>query len=122
MKKKEKRTIIEGRINIKTTFNNTIVTVTDMAGNAISWASSGHMGFKSAKKSTPFAARVVTETACKKALDTGLKDVHVLLKGPGIGRDSAVRSVAGVGLNIKSLKDVTPLPHNGCRPRKTRKP
>jgi small subunit ribosomal protein S11 len=120
-KKKEKKSVYEGNVYIQATFNNTIVTVTDLKGNAISWASSGGMGFRGAKKSTPFAAQSVTETAAQKALQAGLREVHVFVKGPGMGRESAIRQLGQLGLKVRSISDVTPIPHNGCRPRKTRR-
>lgn len=120
-KKKEKKTVYEGKVFIQATFNNTIVTVTDLNGNAISWASAGGLGFKGAKKSTPYAAQTTAETAAKKALDYGLREVHVFVKGPGVGRESAIRSLGALGITVKSIKDITPIPHNGCRPRKSRR-
>jgi small subunit ribosomal protein S11 len=108
-------------VYIQATFNNTIVTITDMAGNAMSWASAGSLGFKGAKKSTPYAAQTTAETAAQKAMDYGLRDVHVFVKGPGVGRESAIRSLGGLGLRVRSIKDITPIPHNGCRPRKSRR-
>lgn len=120
-KRKEKKSVYEGNVYIQATFNNTIVTVTDLKGNALSWASSGGLGFRGAKKSTPFAAQSVAETAVQKALIYGIHEVHVFVKGPGIGRESAVRSLGALGLKVKSISDVTPIPHNGCRPRKTRR-
>ena len=120
-KKKEKRSVFEGKVYIQATFNNTIVTVTDLSGNGISWASAGSLGYRGAKKSTPYAAQTTAETAAKKAMDVGLKEVHVFVKGPGIGRESAIRSLGAVGLWVKSIKDITPIPHNGCRPRKSRR-
>ncbi|MCK4514243.1 MAG: 30S ribosomal protein S11 [Spirochaetaceae bacterium] len=120
-KKKEKRSVFEGKVYIQATFNNTIVTVTDLSGNGISWASAGSLGFRGAKKSTPYAAQTTAETAARKAMDAGLKEVHVLVKGPGIGRESAIRSLGALGLWVKSIKDITPIPHNGCRPRKSRR-
>lgn len=120
-KKKEKKTVYEGKVFIQATFNNTIVTVTDLNGNALSWASAGGLGFKGAKKSTPYAAQTTAETAAKKALDYGLREVHVFVKGPGVGRESAIRSLGVLGLTVKSIKDITPIPHNGCRPRKSRR-
>jgi len=120
-KKKDKKVVTEGNIFIQATFNNTIVTVTDMRGNAVSWASAGGLGFKGTKKSTPFAAQSTAETAANKAMDFGLRDVHVYLKGPGSGRESAIRSLGALGLRVKSIHDVTPIPHNGCRPRKSRR-
>ena len=120
-KRKEKKSVYEGNVYIQATFNNTIVTSTDLKGNALSWASSGGLGFNGAKKSTPFAAQTVAETAVQKALTYGLREVHVFVKGPGVGRESAVRSLGALGLKVKSISDVTPIPHNGCRPRKTRR-
>jgi small subunit ribosomal protein S11 len=120
-KKKEKKTVHEGNVYIQATFNNTIVTVTDLRGNAISWASAGGLGFKGAKKSTPFAAQSTAETAAQKAIDFGLSEVNVFVKGPGVGRESAIRSLGTLGLKVRSIKDITPIPHNGCRPRKTRR-
>jgi small subunit ribosomal protein S11 len=120
-KRKEKRSVYEGNVYIQATFNNTIITITDLQGNALSWASSGGLGFRGAKKSTPFAAQSVTETAVQKAVSYGIREVHVYVKGPGIGRESAIRSLGNLGLKVKSIHDVTPIPHNGCRPRKTRR-
>jgi len=120
-KRKEKKSVYEGNVYIQATFNNTIVTITDLNGNALSWASSGGLGFNGAKKSTPFAAQTVAETAVQKALTYGLREVHVYVKGPGVGRESAVRSLGVLGLKVRSISDVTPIPHNGCRPRKTRR-
>ena len=120
-KKKEKNSVYEGNVYIQATSNNTIVTITDLMGNALSWASSGGLGFPGAKKSTPFAAQTVTDTAAQKALQYGLREVHVYVKGPGIGRESAIRQLGALGIKVKSISDVTPIPHNGCRPRKTRR-
>lgn len=120
-KRKEKKSVYEGNVYIQATFNNTIITITDLQGNALSWASSGGLGFRGAKKSTPFAAQSVAETAVQKAASYGVREVHVYVKGPGIGRESAVRSLGALGLKVKSINDVTPIPHNGCRPRKTRR-
>lgn len=120
-KKKEKKSIFEGNVYIQATFNNTIVTITDISGNGISWASAGSLGFRGAKKSTPYAAQTTAETAARKAMDVGLREVHVYVKGPGVGRESAIRSLGNLGLWVKSIKDVTPIPHNGCRPRKSRR-
>ena len=121
VKKKAKKTVIEGSVYIQATFNNTIITVTDLAGNAIAWSSAGGLGFRGAKKSTPYAAQVTCETAVKKALDYGLREVNVYVKGPGVGRESAIRTLGVLGLKVRSIRDVTPIPHNGCRPRKTRR-
>jgi small subunit ribosomal protein S11 len=120
-KKREKKSVFEGNVYIQATFNNTIVTFTDLTGNGISWASAGSLGFRGAKKSTPYAAQTTAETAAKKAMDVGLREVHVYVKGPGVGRESAIRSLGNLGLWVKSIKDVTPIPHNGCRPRKSRR-
>ena len=120
-KKKEKKSVYEGNVYIQATFNNTIITITDLNGNAISWSSSGVHQFRGAKKSTPFAAQTVAETAVQKALTVGLREVHVYVKGPGVGRESAIRQLGAQGLKVKSINDVTPIPHNGCRPRKARR-
>ncbi len=119
-KKKTKRSVVEGRLYIQVTFNNTLITVTDMVGNCIASSSSGALGFRGAKKATPFASQVTSSTALKKAIDHGLQYVHVFVKGPGLGRESAIRAAITVGLTIRSITDVTPLPHNGCRPKKKR--
>lgn len=120
-KKKTKKTVYEGKVFVQATFNNTIVTVTDLNGNTVSWASAGGLGFRGAKKSTPYAAQTTAETAAKKAMDFGLREVHVFVKGPGVGRESAIRSLGNLGLTVRSIKDITPTPHNGCRPRKSRR-
>ncbi len=120
-RRKEKRTVHVGNVYIQATFNNTIVTITDLSGNAVSWASAGSLNFKGAKKSTPYAAQTTTETAAKKAMDLGLREVNIFVKGPGVGRESAIRSLGGLGIKVRSIRDVTPIPHNGCRPRKTRR-
>jgi small subunit ribosomal protein S11 len=120
-KRKVKKTVYEGNVYIQATFNNTIVTVTDLTGNAVSWASAGGLGFRGAKKSTPYAAQTAAETAAKKAMDYGLREVNVFVKGPGVGRESAIRTLGVLGLKVRSIRDVTPIPHNGCRPRKTRR-
>ena len=122
-KKKEKKVISSGKVYVQASFNNTIVTVTDKKGNVLSWSSSGSMqGFRGAKKSTPFAAQVVSERAAKKAIETyGLKDVDVFVKGPGVGRESAIRALDACGLKVNIIKDITPVPHNGCRPKKRRR-
>ena len=120
-KKKVKKTVLEGNVYIQATFNNTIITFTDLAGNAISWASAGGLGFRGAKKSTPYAAQTTCETAGKKAMDSGLREVNVFVKGPGVGRESAIRTLGVLGLKVRSIRDVTPIPHNGCRPRNTRR-
>ncbi len=122
-KKTKKKVHVEanGVAHIKATFNNVIVTLTDSYGNTIAWASSGKMGFKGSKKNTPFAAQITAESAAKAAMDVGMKKVEVLIKGVGSGRDAAVRSLNTAGLEITSIKDITPLPHNGCRPPKKRR-
>jgi small subunit ribosomal protein S11 len=120
-KRKEKKSVYEGNVYIQATFNNTIITITDLNGNTLSWASSGGLGFRGAKKSTPFAAQTVAETAVQRAVSYGLREVHVFVKGPGVGRENAVRALGSMGLQVKSISDVTPIPHNGCRPRKTRR-
>lgn len=120
-KKKDKKTVYEGKVFIQATFNNTIVTVTDLKGNAVSWCSAGSLGFKGAKKSTPYAAQVTAENAATKAKDMGLREVHVFVKGPGVGRESAIRSLGALGMKVRSIRDITPIPHNGCRPRKSRR-
>ena len=120
-KRREKKNIERGVAHIQSTFNNTIVTITDLRGNAIAWASSGGLNFRGAKKSTPFAAQSVAETAVQRAASYGLREVHVFVKGPGIGRENAIRVLGTLGLKVKSISDITPIPHNGCRPRKTRR-
>ena len=120
-KKKEKKNITEGIAHIQSTFNNTIVTITDMSGNVIAWASAGTQGFKGSRKGTPFAAQVAAEEAVKKAKEHGMRTVQVYVKGPGSGRESALRALQIAGLNISLIRDVTPVPHNGCRPPKRRR-
>ena len=120
-KRRDKKNIERGTVHIQSTFNNTIVTVADMQGNAISWASAGEMGVKGSKKSTPFAAQTAAETAAKAAMEHGLKTVEVYVKGPGSGRESAIRALETVGLQVTLIKDVTAIPHNGCRPPKRRR-
>ncbi|MCB0351973.1 MAG: 30S ribosomal protein S11 [Bdellovibrionales bacterium] len=120
-KKKVKKAIPVGIAHIHATFNNTIVTITDPSGGVVSWSSSGCNGFKGSRKSTPFAAQVAGEKAAYKAKDAGMRTVSVLVKGPGAGRESALRALASSGLNISVIKDITPIPHNGCRPRKSRR-
>ncbi|MBI5887418.1 MAG: 30S ribosomal protein S11 [Deltaproteobacteria bacterium] len=119
--KKEKRAVSKGVAHIKSTFNNTIVSITDHAGNVLAWASAGGQGFKGSRKGTPFAAQVAAETAAKKAIDMGVKSVDVYINGPGAGRESALRSLQSAGFGISLIRDVTPLPHNGCRPPKRRR-
>ena len=120
-KKKEKKHVSSGVVHIQSTFNNTIVTVTDAGGNTVSWSSAGVQGFKGSRKSTPFAAQLAAEDAAKKAMEHGLRNVEVYVKGPGPGRESALRSIQAAGLNVTMIKDVTPIPHNGCRPPKKRR-
>jgi small subunit ribosomal protein S11 len=120
-KKKEKKNIERGAAHIRSSFNNTIVTITDVQGNALSWASSGGLGFRGSKKSTPFAAQSAAETAAKAAMEHGLKTVSVYVKGPGAGREAAIRALQAAGLEVNLIKDVTPIPHNGCRPPKRRR-
>ena len=121
-KKKEKRTVEQGRIYIKATFNNTIVTITDTQGNTIAWSSTGVHGFKGSRKGTPFAARMAADDALKKAVDSGMKTVDVFVKGPGSGRESALRAISAIeGMRVTSINDITPIPHNGCRPPKQRR-
>ena len=120
-RRRERKNIENGAVHIQSTFNNTIVTITDMAGNAISWASAGELGFKGSRKSTPFAAQSAAETAAKAAMEYGLKTVEVYVKGPGSGREAAIRSLQAAGLEVNMIKDVTPIPHNGCRPPKRRR-
>ena len=118
VRRKERKNIEKGVAHIKSSFNNTLVTITDVNGNAISWASAGGMGFRGSRKSTPYAAQVAAETAAKAAIEHGLKSVEVYVKGPGSGREAAIRALQTVGLEVKMIKDVTPIPHNGCRPPK----
>lgn len=120
-KKKEKKNISSGVVHIQSTFNNTIITITDPAGNVISWSSSGVQGFKGSRKSTPFAAQLAAEDASKKAMEHGMKSVQVYVKGPGSGRESALRALQAVGFTVTAIRDVTPIPHNGCRPPKRRR-
>ena len=120
-RRREKKNIERGAAHIKSTFNNTIVTITDVAGNAISWASAGGLGFRGSKKSTPFATQMAAETAAKAAMEHGLKYVEVYVKGPGSGREAAIRALQVAGLEVNMIKDVTPIPHNGCRPPKRRR-
>jgi small subunit ribosomal protein S11 len=120
-KKKEKKNISTGIVHIQSTFNNTIVTITDPSGNVVAWSSAGVQGFKGSRKSTPFAAQLAAEDAAKKAMEHGMKNVEVYVKGPGAGRESALRSLQAAGFNVILIKDVTPIPHNGCRPPKRRR-
>ena len=120
-KRREKKNIEKGQVHISSSFNNTMVTIIDMKGNALSWASAGGLGFRGSKKSTPFAAQTAAETASKAAMEHGLKTVEVYVKGPGSGRESAIRALQAAGLEVVMIKDVTPIPHNGCRPPKRRR-
>jgi small subunit ribosomal protein S11 len=120
-RKKEKKNISSGIAHVNATFNNTMITITDVQGNAIAWSSAGTMGFKGSRKSTPYAAQVAAESAGKKAIEHGMKTVSVLVKGPGTGRESALRALQAVGFTVTSIQDVSPVPHNGCRPRKRRR-
>ncbi|MBU2701642.1 small subunit ribosomal protein S11 [Sporomusaceae bacterium BoRhaA] len=120
-KRKERKNIEYGIAHIRSTFNNTIVTITDTKGNALSWASAGGLGFRGSRKSTPFAAQMAAETAAKAAMEHGLKHVEVFVKGPGSGREAAIRSLQAAGIEVSAIKDVTPIPHNGCRPPKRRR-
>lgn len=121
VKKRERKNILEGMAHIHSTFNNTLVTITDTHGAVISWASAGGMGFKGSRKGTPFAAQTAAESVAKKAIEHGMRQVEVYVKGPGAGREAAIRSLRAAGLNVSLIKDVTPIPHNGCRPPKRRR-
>ncbi|SHF08665.1 SSU ribosomal protein S11P [Caldanaerobius fijiensis DSM 17918] len=120
-RRRDRRNVEKGIAHIHSTFNNTIVTLTDMTGNAISWASAGTVGFKGSRKSTPFAAQMAAEAAAKAAMDMGMRNVEVYVKGPGAGREAAIRALQAAGLEVNAIKDVTPIPHNGCRPPKRRR-
>ena len=120
-KRRERKNIEKGAAHIRATFNNTIVTISDVAGNAVSWASAGELGFKGSRKSTPYAAQMAAETAARAAMEHGMKTVEVYVKGPGAGREAAIRALQATGLDISLIKDVTPIPHNGCRPPKRRR-
>ncbi|KAB2951391.1 30S ribosomal protein S11 [Heliorestis acidaminivorans] len=120
-KRKERKQVDRGIAHIRSTFNNTIVTITDLTGNTLSWASAGVLGFKGSRKSTPFAAQMAAERAAKEAMEHGLREVECLVKGPGAGREAAIRSLQAAGLEVNMIKDVTPIPHNGCRPPKRRR-
>ncbi len=121
VKRRERKNVDKGVAHIQSTFNNTIVTITDTGGNAISWASSGGMGFRGSRKSTPFAAQMAAEKAAKAAMEHGMREVECFVKGPGSGREAAIRSLQATGLEVSAIKDVTPIPHNGCRPPKRRR-
>lgn len=120
-KRRERKNIERGAAHIRSTFNNTIVTITDVQGNALSWSSTGGLGFRGSRKSTPYAAQMAAETAAKAAMEHGLKSVEVYVKGPGSGREAAIRALQAAGLEVNMIKDVTPIPHNGCRPPKRRR-
>ncbi len=120
-RKKVKRNIDKGQAHIRSTFNNTIVSITDEQGNIIAWSSAGKVGYKGSRKSTPFAAQLAAEDAAKQAMEQGVKEVEIYVKGPGSGRESAIRTLQAAGLNVSLIKDVTPIPHNGCRPPKRRR-
>ena len=120
-KRRERKNIERGAAHIRSSFNNTLVTITDLQGNALSWSSAGSLGFRGSKKSTPFAAHMAAETAARGAMEHGLKTVEVYVKGPGSGRESAIRALQTAGLDVNMIKDVTPIPHNGCRPPKRRR-
>jgi small subunit ribosomal protein S11 len=120
-RKRERKNIPVGKAYIQSTFNNTVITLTDPNGNVISWASAGTAGFKGSRKSTPYAAQVAADNAARRAMDHGLRQVEVLVRGPGSGREAAIRSLQGAGLQVSSIRDVTPIPHNGCRPPKRRR-
>lgn len=120
-RKKERKNVTHGVVHIKSSFNNTIVSITDLEGNVISWASAGNVGFKGSRKSTPFAAQLAAEQAARRAMEHGLRRVDVVVKGPGSGRETAIRSIQNVGIEVTGIKDVTPVPHNGCRPPKRRR-
>ncbi|SJZ98870.1 30S ribosomal protein S11 [Selenihalanaerobacter shriftii] len=120
-RKKKKKHVTKGQAHIRSTFNNTIVTLTDQKGNTIAWSSAGNLGFEGTRKSTPYAAQMAAESATKEAMEHGLKEIEVFVKGPGAGREAAIRSLQAAGLQINGIKDVTPIPHNGCRPPKRRR-
>ena len=120
-KRRERKSVPQGRAYIQSTFNNTIITLTDLGGNILSWGSAGTMGFKGSRKGTAFAAQRAAESAAKKAMDHGLRQIEIFIRGPGSGREAAIRSLQAAGLNVTSIRDVTPIPHNGCRPPKRRR-
>jgi small subunit ribosomal protein S11 len=120
-RKREKKNVAHGVAHIKSSFNNTIVAISDLEGNVISWASAGNVGFKGSRKSTPFAAQMAAEQCARKAMEHGVRRVDVLVRGPGSGRETAIRSIAATGIEVTGIKDVTPIPHNGCRPKKRRR-
>ena len=120
-RKRERRNVSHGVAHIKSSFNNTIITITDLEGNVLSWASAGNVGFKGSRKSTPYAAQMAAETATKRAMEHGVRKVDVVVKGPGSGRETAIRTIQNTGIEVVGIKDVTPIPHNGCRPPKRRR-
>jgi small subunit ribosomal protein S11 len=120
-RKRERKNVVAGVAHIKSSFNNTIISISDAQGNVLAWASSGNVGFKGSRKSTPFAAQLAAEACARRAMEHGLRRIEVLVKGPGSGRDTAVRSLQNIGLEVTAIKDVTPVPHNGCRPSKRRR-
>jgi small subunit ribosomal protein S11 len=120
-KRRERKNVAYGTAHIKSSFNNTIITITDQQGNTIAWASSGNVGFKGSRKSTPFAAQLAAETAARRAMEHGVRKVDVVVKGPGSGRETAIRTIQNTGIEVVGIKDVTPIPHNGCRPPKRRR-
>lgn len=120
-RKKAKKMVSEGQAHVYATFNNTIVTITDINGNTVSWSSAGHAGFKGSRKSTPYAARLAAQNAAKEAQDSGMQEMDVIIKGPGPGREQAIRSLQSSGIKVRSIRDITPVPHNGCRPKKKRR-
>ena len=120
-KKRERKNVAYGTAHIKSSFNNTIITFTDQQGNTIAWASAGNVGFKGSRKSTPFAAQLAAETAARRAMEHGMRRVDVVVKGPGSGRETAIRTIQNTGIEVVGIKDVTPIPHNGCRPKKRRR-
>ena len=121
VKRREKRAVVEGNAYVQSTFNNTIVTLTDLNGDVVSWSSAGSVGFKGTKKGTPFAAQLAAETAARRASDQGMKRVHIFVRGPGSGRETAIRALGTAGIAVSSIKDITAVPHNGCRPPKRRR-
>ena len=120
-KKKERKNVLHAQVHIRATFNNTVITFTDQQGNALCWGTGGNAGFKGSRKSTPFAAQIAAESAAKAAMDNGVRKVDVFCKGPGAGRETAIRTIAAAGIEVLSIKDITPVPHNGCRPPKKRR-
>ena len=121
VRRKEKKNVLAGQAHIQSTFNNTIISITDLEGNVLAWASAGNAGFKGSRKSTPFAAQLAAEQAARRAMEHGVRKVDIVVKGPGSGRETAIRSIQNVGIEVTGIKDVTPVPHNGCRPPKRRR-